>query len=260
MKIYMHYSIGIAMMALIALVPAIASAQDNGVSVSADTNISVTGTSRVITTGTSPTAGTSSIRQKLRAETQVKVRDVRISDKAERDSRNASTTERREVKSKTRAESQSVRIAAKSSLNMDAFRSHQMRLRKQLDLSVQNLTQIRARIIQRIEKSEASDRNMTEARAKLAIADAKLTVAKQAIATLVAYTPATNATSTASTTISVDLSRPRIIGSEAIEAVHDARRAFNDVVVTIAHSMGLKIGSDGVTGNASATTTATTTP
>src|SRR6185369_8929686 len=99
-------------------------------------------------------------------------------------------------------------------------------------------------------KAEQSGRTMTNAKNLLVIADQKITSAQSAIDTLAnlsatsTIATSTQATSTASTTTEVDLGKPRVIGSAAIRAVKDAQRALKDVVVAIAHSMGLKLGGD----------------
>lgn len=112
---------------------------------------------------------------------------------------------------------------------LDAFKVRKDALVKQLNLSISNLTQISARISARIDKLAAEGKNMTEAKAALVTANAKIETAKTAIAALVAYTPTTSADAS----VTVQLEKPRQIGAAAIKAVKDARDSFRVVVKAI---------------------------
>jgi hypothetical protein len=170
------------------------------------------------------------------------------------------------------------RKEVRTNVRLDIFKAQKTRLITQLELALNNLKQIRARIFSRIEKAESSGRTMTEARQKIAIADAKIVVAVQEIAKLAGFTP--NATSTATTTATstspelspiIELGKARQLGEAAIKAIKDVRRALVDVTISIAHNMGVRcqVDGDGIKCNANATTTpdvntgtstATTTP
>ncbi|MEA2715468.1 MAG: hypothetical protein QOG91_496 [Candidatus Parcubacteria bacterium] len=150
----------------------------------------------------------------------------------------------------------------------EVFERQKNRLIGELNRALTNLHQIRGRINSRIEKAEQSGRDMSEAKKFLIIADDKLAVAQTAISSLIllvpqsAQTASTTDAANSSTTAaalpagdSVDLTGPRLAGALAIKAIHEARRALNDVVVAIAHATGLKIGQI-----SASTTSATTTP
>jgi uncharacterized protein YxeA len=143
----------------------------------------------------------------------------------------------------------------------DAFHARKKNIEKQLQNALNNLKQIRERINSRITKATASGRDMTKAKSLLTIADNKITVAQNTINNLIKSLTATStATSTASTT--VDLTKPRAFATDAQKAIKSAQKALVDVVVAIAHAMGLKIGNNYATSTQpinATTTTATTT-
>lgn len=146
-------------------------------------------------------------------------------------------------------------------LKSEIFNQRKNNLVKQLNQGLNNLKQIRERILSRITKSEQSGRDMTDAKALLVTADAKIATAKLAIDTFAATNPPASttpptATSTATSTV-IEMSKPRQMGAEAISAVNDARKALNAVVVSIAHSMGF--GPDGRPVSTTTPPTATTT-
>lgn len=152
-------------------------------------------------------------------------------------------------------------------LRADIFKLRQENIVRQLTRALDNLKQVRTRIDARITKSEQAGRNMTDAKALLVTADAKIAAAVSAINSVATFVPpvaTSTATSTASSTPGngemADLQKPRIIADGAIGAIKDAKDALNDVVVSIAHSMGLKLGNDGKNATSTATSTATTTP
>ena len=118
------------------------------------------------------------------------------------------------------------------------FAARREALSKQLGLALDNLKQIRERINTRIGKAEQAGDDMTQAKSLLVIADAKITIAEQALATFNAFTPI--ASSTATTT--VDMNQPRQIADTAIKSSKDAHKALIDVVTAIAHAMGLDLG------------------
>lgn len=147
--------------------------------------------------------------------------------------KNASTTrERKEIRTE---------------LRRDVFKIELNRLISQLGMSMNNLKQIKARIETRIEKATQTGRDMSKANSLLVIANNKIILAEQAINSLKLLAT--------STSTNVQLEKPRQIGASAIKAVNDTRKALNDVVVAIAHGMGLKLG---ITTTSTATTTNTT--
>lgn len=138
----------------------------------------------------------------------------------------------------------------------DAFHARQNNVVRQLTVALNNLRNIRARVYARIQKAQASGRDMTNAITLLAVADAKIAIAQNAVNALsnisvtVSTTTATttvsaNASTSVQTTSGVDLAKPRQQASGAIQAIKDARRALNNVIVAVAHAMGFKVGVDG---------------
>ena len=177
-------------------------------------------------------------RKEIRTESRGEIRDIREEGKMMR--KNASSSmERKEIRKNVRK---------------DVFQAQQKRLVAQLELALTNLKQVRARIISRIEKSEATNRDMTEARKLILIADTKINLAAQEIASLATYTSPVTASSTATTTDSseIELSKPREFSNAAIKAVKAAHKSLVDVIVAIAQNMGVK-------GEVQATTTSATT-
>jgi len=164
----------------------------------------------------------------------------------------ASTTrmEKKEIKD-ARGERKIMRNSASSSIErkenrknvrIEIFQAHQKRLVAQLELALTNLSQIRARIISRIEKLEAETKDMSEARRLIAVSDTKITLAVQEIATLASYIPAGTVITVGTTTEStqIDLVKPRQIGENAIKAVREVHRSLVDVIITIAHTIRTK--------------------
>jgi hypothetical protein len=185
---------------------------------------------RVIST----TTASSSINRKIiRKEGQQDIKDLR-SEMQQGRKLASTTTARREFR---------------QDMELKMFEIRKDILVRQLNLALNNLKQIRGRILSRIEKAEQSGRNMTEARAALKIADAKLGNAQTQINILVnlnasttiatSSTATSTATTTAGTNIKIKLDKPRQLGEAAIKAVKDARDALNLVIRAIAKNMGL---------------------
>ncbi len=150
----------------------------------------------------------------------------------------------------------------------DIFDHQKNRLITELDQALANLAQIRDRVAGRIQQEKTAGHDIAAATKLLAAADLKLAAARTAVSALSALIPQTStttpltasstvATSTATTTGNIDLGKPRQMGASAIQAVNNAKKALNAVVVAIAHSMGFKVDKGG---NIIATSTATTTP
>ncbi len=175
--------------------------------------------------------------KEIKAETKTDLKTLRASST---DMFKRMKDDRKEIKKKMEIRSFEIRLAA---------------LVKELKVSLTNLDGISTRIDARITKLEGEGKDLTEAKAEFVIAKDKLAKAKIAVATLEAFkigstTPATNA----STTVEVELSKPRVIGDAAIKSVKEARDALKKVIQAIAHSQGNKNGM-----KINATTTATTT-
>jgi hypothetical protein len=112
----------------------------------------------------------------------------------------------------------------------------------QFQVAVDNLSNIRERLSSRIHKEQATGRDMTDALRLLAIADAKIKIASDTMASLNTSAPTASSTVTASTTANLDSARK--LSQEAQKEIRDAQKALNDVVVAIAHAMGLDLGLD----------------
>jgi hypothetical protein len=169
----------------------------------------------------------------MRYENREKIGDMR--DDAKMRMRNASSSdERKEIR---------------TNLRKDMFKAHQGRLTAQLGLALENLKQIRTRISARIDKAEASGRTMTDAKALLVIADAKIAIAATEIANLSSFVPpvATSSLTSAADDASseVELEKPRRIADTAIKALKDARKALVDVMIAVAKNMGIRCNAEG---------------
>lgn len=135
-------------------------------------------------------------------------------------------------------------------MRKDVFQIRKDSFIRQLNISLNNLKQISERIASRIEKATESGVDMSQATDLLIIADSKTIDAEVAINNLI--TLSTDDTSTASIdgSLAIDLTKPRELGSHAIQAIKEAHKAFVDVVRAIAHALGA---------NKTATTTVQTT-
>lgn len=190
--------------------------------------------------------------REMRASTTAQIRDMR------KDTREDIRDMRADVRASTTLMMREFKGERKEMMQKMQLRVFEMRknnLVRELTNAISNLTNIRARISERITRAETNGRNMTDAKAKLVIADGKLATAQTAVDAFASFNYASSTVSvTASSSAEVDLERPRKVGDDAIKAVKAARDAFKDVVSAIAHGMGLGSGS-----NNTATTTATTT-
>lgn len=229
--------------------------------------VSVFGVSVKAEEGTNPlkarTQTNIEARQEIRTERKGEVMEIRKEGKAEiKDLRSQMPMIRREIKSSDSGETfkkmKDEKVEMMKKMKGDIFSARKDALVKQLNISIENLTNIAGRLAERITKAEAAGRNMTDAKASLTIANDKLVKAKAAVTALAAYTPVKTATSTTATsTPEVDVEKPRQIGDAAIKAVKEARDAFKKVLEDIAHNMGLGKGRATTTAeiNAAATTT-----
>ena len=211
-----------------------------------------------------------SIREKLREENKARLENI----KANQDIRNNILEDRRNLAASTSSSTRplpSARLNAPQARysssseqfgrvernddryenNGKAMREAVYKIRKeniirQLTLAINNLEQVRNRISDRIAKVETSGRDMTNAKALLATADSKILLAKNAVKAINDLKAiATSTSTTGSSTPIIDLEKPRQLAQGAIQAIKDAQRSLNAVVVAIAHAMGFKVGQDG---------------
>ncbi len=141
-------------------------------------------------------------------------------------------------------------------MKVDVFAIRKDALIKELTMTLNNLFRIRNKTVDLITRAESKGRDMTKARAQLVIADEKLAKARIAVDVLKALSAPV--TSTASTTVSVNLDKPRKVGDDAIKAVKDARDALKKVVEFVAQSMGK--GDEKRSATSTPPASATTTP
>jgi hypothetical protein len=127
-------------------------------------------------------------------------------------------------------------------MRFEMFRMRKDFISRQLQTALNNLTQVRTRIDARIQKEQTAGRDMSTAISLLATADTKISLATGAVNALAAYLPSASSTVTATTTINLDTARQ--LAAAAQNAIRDAQRSLNDVIVAIAHGMGLKLGDD----------------
>ncbi|MEK7646195.1 MAG: hypothetical protein AAB381_00675 [Patescibacteria group bacterium] len=181
----------------------------------------------------------------IRVENREKVGDMRVDARVQMKGA-SSSQERKDIR---------------SGLRKDIFKAHQARLTAQLTLALDNLKQIRARIAARIDKAEASGRTMTDAKALLVTADAKITLAAQQIDILASFTPpvatSTDTSAAADASVEVELEKPRQVAENAIKAVKDARKALVEVTIAVAKNMGIRCNTEGEALKCQATTDTT---
>lgn len=286
-----HYYLVITALALIVILPVAVRAEDSATSVDAQVQTSA---------GTPPTKpqprpGMPVLREQLRIKTEniqmnEEVRNkllnntgARVGSSTMKDIRiMASTTraERREIGDDRRKEAGDIRREGREDMRnasssedrreirkdmrKDIFEVRKQAITKQLNVSLNNLKQIRERISSRIDKAVANGKDMTQAKALLVIADAKIATAELAINSIVVFdsssslASASDAASSTTATSTVDLTKPREVASAAIKALKDAHKALVDVVRAIAHALG-NDGNATSTPPVTATSTASTT-
>ena len=277
MKRY-YYLLTVALV-LTAILPTIVSAEETTVSTNADTQTTV---------GTPPRPATPILKQ-LREKTEniqsneemrnkLLNNSIRVSSSTVRDIRAMSSTtmnERKEIRDDRREEVGNIRMEGREKIKnasssderkemrkemrKDVFEVRKNAFIKQLNLSIENLKQIRERIASRIEKATSNGKDMTKPKALLVIADAKIAAAELAVNEIVAFDPSSSlaATADANGSTTIDLTKPREIGEKAIKAIKEAHRALVDVVRAIAHALGN--GANATTTTTTTTTTSTST-
>jgi len=136
---------------------------------------------------------------------------------------------------------------ARKAMMFDMFKIRKALVTKQLHVALTNLNNIRTRINSRIQKEQSAGKDMAKAIALLATADAKIKIASDAVAALDAYTPSAQASSTASTSVAINLDAARQLADTAQKDIHEAQRSLNDVVRAIAHAMGVNLEEQATT-------------
>ncbi len=172
-------------------------------------------------------------KKDIRMDTKAQIKDIREERHDGMMLLKASTTDMFKKNMEMRKE-----IAKKMEFRM--FEVRKNALVRELNVAINNLTNISTRISARITKAETEGRTMTDAKALLVIADGKLATAKTQVAAFQALNIASSTPSTtASSTVQVDLAKPRVLGDAAIKAVKEAKEAYRKVIQSIAHAMGL---------------------
>lgn len=158
---------------------------------------------------------------------------------------NGSTTPRGEDRREFMKEIKDMKKEARTELRKELFEKVRENFIDQSTHAIDNLKQVRARIAARISTLEASSTvSVVEAKAKLVIADGKISIAEQALANLKLYVPPTATSTQTTSNPSVGIKEAREMGKDVVEAVKNAREALKDVVEALAHSMGRKLGDD----------------
>ncbi len=127
----------------------------------------------------------------------------------------------------------------RADMRVKMFEMRKHMITKELDVSINNLGNISSRLDSRIDKEQVAGHDMTDATSALASANIKIQAASDAVSALESYLADISVDATASTTI--DLAKARDLTSDAQSAIKDAQRALNNVVVTIAHALGIKL-------------------
>ncbi len=193
MKKY-YYSLTLMAFAAMVIIPAVTQAQDATPTPTPSPSVSAT-----------PTPIPANIREKMRLELEMRNQNIKANQGIRNDmlgkkmaSSTASTTDKmirkdlKEVKGDIKDARKDFREDVKDmrmgtstkkeirrELELHLFKMHKDILVRQLNLAVTNLKQIRERIVSRIAKAETSGRNMTEPKALLVTADAKILAAQQ---------------------------------------------------------------------------------
>ena len=208
------------------------------------------------------------LRDKTRADIKAEVKTRELTQAQLLEARNklnaanrASTTMEMRNIMKNSSTTMEERRGIREEMRIYIFNARKNAFIRQLQVSISNLVQISGRISSRIDKAVAEGRNMTEAKALLVTANAKIEVAKVAVKAFADYSPSTNTNASSTTSVSTtstdtsvtitDLKKPRELVNAANKAIKEAHRALVDVVVSIAHNMGLKTGQASSTNSTS---------
>ena len=129
------------------------------------------------------------------------------------------------------------RSGDRKELRIDIFKIQQDNIVRQLNRALDNLKQVRGRIQERITKAEQNGKDMTSTKALLVIADDKIAIASTSVNSFATYKP----TDASSTVPNIQLEKPRQVGAAAIASIKVAKDALNDVVVSLAHVLGINL-------------------
>ncbi|MEI7463104.1 MAG: hypothetical protein WCK03_01755 [Candidatus Taylorbacteria bacterium] len=132
------------------------------------------------------------------------------------------------------------KLIANKLIHIEIFKEQQRNIVHELQNASNNLSNIKDRIQARIDKASANGKDMTQAKNLLSIATTKIGIAQTAIDTI-RNLSATSSTSILVSSSTIDLNKPRQIASAAQKALKDAQKALNDVIVSIAHEMGINL-------------------
>jgi len=243
----------------IVCIPLISKAQTTD-STTVNTSVIASPSSSPIPKSPTPKAIPTSVRNTIRTDIENRVQNSKVNDETRKNliderlgiastSRNMVKDVRVEARSAIKtASSTQIRQEIRKEMRRDVFEITRQKMVQQLELSMQNLKQVRDRIASRIEKEKQNGKDMSKAIVLLNTADAKISAVKTAIQNFKDFNPKTlaNASSTPQTTNtpgqSIGLDPARQIMSLAQSAIKDAHKSLTDVVVAIAHAMGQKLG------------------
>ncbi|MFA6458837.1 MAG: hypothetical protein WCV79_00325 [Candidatus Paceibacterota bacterium] len=147
--------------------------------------------------------------------------------------------ERRDDKKEEKQEKREDRREDRQEKRIEKFQEERAHIVRQLEQSISNLKQVQTRIQSRITKAEQEGLNMTDAKTLNVTATTKINLAVQAVDALKIF----DASSNVSASSTIDLSKPRELLNTARLSIKTAREALNDVIVSIAHTMGYKLGA-----------------
>ncbi|MFA6295284.1 MAG: hypothetical protein WC666_02570 [Candidatus Paceibacterota bacterium] len=206
-----------------------------------------------------------SVRNTIRTDIENRVQNSKANDEA----RKNLIDERLGIASTSRNMIKDVRVEARGDIKMasstqarqeirkemrrDIFDITRQKMVQQLELSMQNLKQVRDRVDSRIKKEKQNGKDMSKAITALVTADAKISAVKTAIQNFKDFNPKTLTTASSTTQTagtpgqSVNLDSARQMMSLVQSAIKDAHRSLTDVVVAIAHAMGQKLGQSTAT-------------
>ncbi|MDB5259168.1 MAG: hypothetical protein JWO73_376 [Candidatus Taylorbacteria bacterium] len=206
-------------------------------------------------------------KQPLRSKINDRMEKIKENAAQNRDQRNKVLEERKDIK-KTRIDQvKDIRTDAKAEMKAEkgdkaarketmnkmrneVFTARRDAIVKQLNLSIENLQNIKARIDTRIAKLKADGKDTSAAEKILATATEKIAAAKTNIDALAAIVPPANATASSSASAETDLTKPRALAETAMKSVREARDVLKNAVESIAHSMGREIDHKTATGTA----------
>lgn len=184
----------------------------------------------------------------------VKIQQIKANAEARKDERNARIEERKDLIEERREvikkEVESRKENARK-MRRDVFEIRRNAIIRELNQSIENLTDLQTRALARLDKSRADGNNVTEAEALFDTANSKLVKAKADVAAFIDL----SSTASSSSSTEIDLAKPRELSNTATQSVKAAREAFKKAVVALAHTLGKKEGRPATATSTSATTT-----